>query len=79
VDHVIPRRLVKRKRRPKWLATINAPENLVPACDCCNGSKGGQDVRYFLRHDPARLERIVRSMARINPSAAALMEASDAR
>ena len=33
--------------------------NLTLACDSCNSKKGAQDIREFLRHDLARLERII--------------------
>ncbi len=75
VDHVIPRRL--RKKRPDWLPRINAPENLMPACETCNLMKGGQDVRHFLRCDPARLRRLVRAMAAINPGALTMLDGAD--
>lgn len=32
--------------------------NLALACEPCNRAKGTQDIRAFLAHDPARLERI---------------------
>lgn len=73
VDHVIPRRAARKKQRPEWLASISAPENLMPACHACNTAKGKRDVRDFLRHDPARLARIVRAMVSINPGAAAIL------
>jgi 5-methylcytosine-specific restriction endonuclease McrA len=73
VDHVVPRRLAKRGRRPAWLPAINDPANLLPACAECNGAKGGMDVREFLRADPRRLERVAKTMARLNPGAMELM------
>jgi HNH endonuclease/RRXRR protein len=33
--------------------------NLCLACEPCNLAKGTQDIRAFLAHDPARLERIL--------------------
>ena len=69
VDHIIPRRVTKRKRRPAWLPSISDPANLAPACAACNSRKGGQDVRAFLADDPTRLARLVRKMARLNPGA----------
>jgi 5-methylcytosine-specific restriction endonuclease McrA len=37
----------------------NRVSNLTVACEPCNLAKGTQDVRDFLAHDPARLERIL--------------------
>jgi 5-methylcytosine-specific restriction endonuclease McrA len=34
--------------------------NLTLACESCNLKKGTQDIRDFLAHDPARLERILK-------------------
>lgn len=34
--------------------------NLTLACEPCNLAKGAQDIRVFLAHDPARLERILK-------------------
>lgn len=79
VDHVIPRRAVRRKKRPSWMISINAPENLVPACHACNQAKAGRDVRDFLRQDPQRLARIVSAMAKINPSAVDLLDSPSKR
>lgn len=73
VDHIFPRRLAKRKRRPHWMAHINDPANLAPCCTACNQAKGGMDVRTFLADDPARLRRIFQAMARLNPGAAELV------
>jgi hypothetical protein len=36
--------------------------NLTLACEACNRKKGTQDMREFLRHDPARLARILAHM-----------------
>lgn len=73
IDHVVPRRFVRKKRRPEWMAMINAPENLVPACAKCNSKKGGRDVRDWLRERPATLARVVEAMARFNPRARELL------
>ncbi|UMO76039.1 HNHc domain containing protein [Planktothrix phage Pra-JY27] len=73
IDHVIPRAEVRKKRRPDWMASINSPENLMPACEECNNAKGRQNIRQFLHDRPDRLARIVRAMARINPRAVELL------
>lgn len=73
-DHVIPRRVTRRKRRPAWMPTINAPENLLPACAACNNAKGSMDVREFLASRPNILASVVEKMAAINPAARELLE-----
>jgi 5-methylcytosine-specific restriction endonuclease McrA len=37
----------------------NRVSNLTLACHDCNKRKGNQDIRAFLKHDPARLARIL--------------------
>ena len=40
----------------------NRISNLAIACDPCNDAKGTLDVREFLAHDPARLQRLLRQL-----------------
>ncbi len=37
----------------------NRVSNLTLACETCNQSKGAQPIEVFLKHDPARLQRIL--------------------
>lgn len=46
VDHIRPKAHFAANAPA---ALVNAPENLVAACDVCNGSKGPQDLQGFAR------------------------------
>jgi 5-methylcytosine-specific restriction endonuclease McrA len=43
---------------PRSRSGSNRVSNLTLACHDCNQRKGNQDIRAFLKHDPARLARI---------------------
>lgn len=63
IDHVRPRAHFAHDAPS---AVVNAPTNLVAACDGCNGAKGPQDLAGFARMLGARglARNVVDSMVR---------------
>ena len=68
--------------QPRAKGGTNSITNLTLSCQKCNRKKGTKDVKYFLKKDPKRLEKILRQAkqpladaAAVNTTRFALLEA----